>query len=141
MRLDQPAITRCHMRGCSVSIFGTCVAFDTTRGFVVSFEFVLRDAMNLMGYGSSDLVSGEVGIGSLARLARSGLFLSKDYAKLRNPERVSVRVALRRSFLEHRVFFVCCDGLLASPPPGRRVLALLAQILDRSATAHTKVYF
>ena len=55
-----------------MSIFGTCVAFDTTRGFVVSFEFVLRDAMNLMGYGSSDLVSGEVGIGSLARLARSG---------------------------------------------------------------------
>ena len=37
------------MRGCSVPIFVTCVDFDTTRGFVVLFEFEVRSRSIILG--------------------------------------------------------------------------------------------
>ena len=72
--------------------------------------------MNLMGYGSSDLVPGEVGIGSLARLARSGHFCQNYRNRTKR-----VRCDLLSYFLLHAATQLVTLRV--------RVLASLAQIL------------
>jgi len=49
-------MTLCHMRGCSMRIFVTCVALKTARGFVVLSEFEVHSRL-LLTQGSVVLVS------------------------------------------------------------------------------------
>ena len=59
--------------------------------------------MNLMGYGSSDLVSGEAEIGLLARLARSGLFLPENVNRGDVGHCILLFAAPSNKILRHRV--------------------------------------